>query len=249
MCIRDRRGTGDSRRESRADLRAFLYRPAAGEFRPELGARSQHLAADRARPWRASPRGEPPRARRGPRQGRCAHRRQRRRPVRHSPAGGVTLTHEQREDLLARELVHGTCVALGKRAALLRGASGSGKSDLALRFLALAGEAALRPLLIADDQVWVEAQENGEALASVPETLAGLIEVLGLGIAEMPFEATARLVLVCDLVPADQVPRLPPDPWDRTALAGIVLPALKLWAFEPSAPLKLRMALLQAPEQ
>ncbi|HUW72724.1 MAG TPA: aldolase, partial [Methyloceanibacter sp.] len=107
---------------------------------------------------------------------------------------------------MARELVHGTCVALGTRAALLRGASGSGKSDLALRFLALAGEAALRPLLIADDQVWVEAQENGQALASVPETLAGLIEVRGLGIAEMPFEATARLVLVCDLVPADQVP-------------------------------------------
>jgi len=150
---------------------------------------------------------------------------------------------------LARELVHGTCVALGTRAALLRGTPGSSKSDLALRFLALAGEAALRPLLIADDQVWVETQENGQALASVPETLAGLIEVRGLGIAEMPFEPTARLVLVCDLVPADQVPRMPPDPWERTALAGAVLPALKLWAFEPSAPLKLRMALLQAPEQ
>jgi HPr kinase/phosphorylase len=150
---------------------------------------------------------------------------------------------------LARELVHGTCVALGTRAALLRGDSGSGKSDLALRFLALPGEAALRPLLIADDQVWIEAQDDGRVHATVPETLAGLIEVRGLGIAEMPFEATARLALVCDLVPADQVPRMPPDPWSRTKLAGGVLPALKLWAFEPSAPLKLRMALLQAQEQ
>jgi HPr kinase/phosphorylase len=150
---------------------------------------------------------------------------------------------------LARELVHGTCVALGKRAVLLRGDSGSGKSDLALRFLALHGEGELRPYLVADDQVWVEAMGDGQVMASVPETLAGLIEVRGLGIAEMPFLATVPLVLVCDLVAADQVPRLPPDPWDRTVLTGVSLPSLMLSAFEASAPLKLRMALLQASEQ
>ena len=33
-------------------------------------------------------------------------------------------------------LLHGTCVAFGARAALLRGAPGAGKSDLALRCLA-----------------------------------------------------------------------------------------------------------------
>ena len=52
----------------------------------------------------------------------------------------------------ARELVHGTCVALGGRAALLRGGSGAGKSDLALRFMALPAEGALIPRLVADDQ-------------------------------------------------------------------------------------------------
>jgi HPr kinase/phosphorylase len=149
---------------------------------------------------------------------------------------------------LARELVHGTCVALGNRAVLLRGGSGSGKSDLALRFLALHSEGELRPYLIADDQVWVETAD-GQARASAPETLAGLIEVRGLGIAEMPFLATAPLVLVCDLVAPEEVPRMPPDPWDRTVLAGISLPSLRLSAFEASAPLKLRMALLQAAEQ
>jgi HPr kinase/phosphorylase len=150
---------------------------------------------------------------------------------------------------LARELVHGTSVALGNRAVLLRGQSGSGKSDLALRFLALHGEGELRPYLIADDQVWVEAAGDGRARVSAPETLAGLIEVRGLGIAEMPFLATAPLVLVCDLVAPDEVPRMPPDPWDRTVLAGISLPSLMLSAFEASAPLKLRMALLQAAAQ
>jgi HPr kinase/phosphorylase len=149
---------------------------------------------------------------------------------------------------LARELVHGTCVALGQRAALLRGEPSSGKSDLALRFLALPGDGDLRPHLVADDQVWIDL-ENGQAIASAPEALAGLIEVRGLGIAEMPFVAAAPLVLVCDLVAGDAVPRMPPEPWDRIRLAGGSVPALKLSAFEESAPLKLRMALLQASEQ
>jgi len=150
---------------------------------------------------------------------------------------------------LARELVHGTCVALGQRGALLRGESGSGKSDLALRFLSLIGEGDLRPCLVADDQVWIDTQDGGQVIASAPEALAGLLEVRGLGIAKMPYLATTPLVLVCDLVAGDTVPRMPPDPWDRTTLAGAAIPALKLPAFEASAPLKLRMALLQAPEQ
>jgi HPr kinase/phosphorylase len=150
---------------------------------------------------------------------------------------------------LARELVHGTCVTLGEHAALLRGAPGSGKSDLALRFLALPADGTPRPSLVADDQVWVEAKGNDRVIVSVPETIAGKMEVRGLGLADMPFLAEASLVLVCDLVEADQVPRMPPDPWKRTTLVGVAVPVLKLCAFEASAPLKLRMALLQASQQ
>ncbi|HUU66878.1 MAG TPA: aldolase [Methyloceanibacter sp.] len=150
---------------------------------------------------------------------------------------------------MARELVHGTCVALGKSAALLRGVSGAGKSDLALRFLALPGDGVLRPILVADDQVWVEADGNGHVIASVPEAIAGRIEVRGLGITEMLFLAEAPLVLVCDLVAPDQVPRMPPDPFERTIVGGVPVASLKLSAFEASAPLKLRMALLQASAQ
>jgi HPr kinase/phosphorylase len=147
---------------------------------------------------------------------------------------------------LARELVHGTCVALGKRAALLRGPSGAGKSDLALRFLALPGEENLRPLLVADDQVWIERAEKGELLASPPNTLAGKLEVRGLGILDVPFMAEARLVLVCDLVATGEVPRMPPEPWESTTIAGIELPLLRVSPFEASAPMKLKMALLSA---
>jgi HPr kinase/phosphorylase len=145
----------------------------------------------------------------------------------------------------ARELVHGTCVAFGRRGALLRGGPGSGKSDLALRFLALAPEGGARPLLVADDQVWIAAGAEGALLASPPATLAGKIEVRGLGIVEVPFLAEAELVLVCDLVNAKAVPRMPPQALEQTEIAGCGVRLLKLAPFEASAPLKLKLALYQ----
>jgi len=149
----------------------------------------------------------------------------------------------------ARELVHGSCVAFGRRAALLRGRPGSGKSDLALRFMALPREGECEPRLVADDQVWVEAREDGSLVASPPKTIAGKIEVRGLGIVDVPFLAEAQLVLVCDLVSDKDVPRMPPEPWERTVIAGVPVPTLKLAPFELSAPLKIKMALfLAAPE-
>jgi HPr kinase/phosphorylase len=145
-----------------------------------------------------------------------------------------------------RELVHGTCVALGTRAALLRGPSGAGKSDLALRFLALSGEGGDRPLLVADDQVFVTPNGNGELVASAPSSIAGKIEVRGLGIVEVPARAEARLTVVCDLVRTKEVPRMPSHPWERTMIAGIPIKLIKLDPFEASAPVKLKLAILWA---
>ena len=146
----------------------------------------------------------------------------------------------------ARELVHGTCVALGRRGALLRGAPGAGKSDLALRFMALPGEGALCPHLVADDQVSVTARADGTLLASAPPTIAGKIEVRGLGVIEVPFLAEAQLVLICELVGGKDVPRMPLEAGEKIVIAGVPVPTLKLAPFEASTPLKLRMALLRA---
>ena len=146
----------------------------------------------------------------------------------------------------ARELVHGTCVALGRRGVLLRGGAGSGKSDLALQFMALPGEGALCPGLVADDQVYVTANPDGTLTASAPPTIAGKIEVRGLGIMPVPFLPEAELVLVCDLVGGKDVPRMPPESAKTMVLAGVPLPTLRLAPFEASAPLKLKMALLRA---
>jgi HPr kinase/phosphorylase len=149
-----------------------------------------------------------------------------------------------------RELIHGTCVAFGKRAALLRGGSGTGKSDLALRFIALPPEGELKPRLVADDQVWVEALTLSELTASAPPTIAGKLEVRGLGIVEVPYVVSAQLVLAVDLIQPEDVPRMPPEPWEQIVIAGVSLPLLRLAAFEPSAALKLKLAFfLVAPDR
>ncbi len=143
-------------------------------------------------------------------------------------------------------LVHGTCVALGGKAALLRGPSGSGKSDLALRFLSLPPEGGLQPRLVADDRVVVDPRAESGLIVSPPSTLAGKIEVRGLGIVEVPYLREATLMLAVDLVRLEDVPRMPEESLERIEIAGRAVPLLKLSAFEPSAPLKIKLALIGA---
>lgn len=143
-------------------------------------------------------------------------------------------------------IVHGTCVAFGGKAALLRGRSGAGKSDLALRFMAVGPEGDQEPRLVADDQVVVEPRNGAGLIASSPATIAGKIEVRGLGIVEVPHLAEAALVLVVDLVPSEDVPRMPEKAPQSIEIAGRRISLLRLSAFEPSAPLKLKLALQAA---
>jgi HPr kinase/phosphorylase len=144
----------------------------------------------------------------------------------------------------ASEFVHGTCVALGQCAALLRGPSGSGKSDLALRFLFLArrGPAAHEaPAIIADDQVLIR-RDGDRVLATAADSIRGQMEVRGLGIIGVKPAAETEIVLIVDLVSPGEVARLPAP--DATAdLAGVKLPLLRLAPFEASAPIKLALAL------
>lgn len=134
-------------------------------------------------------------------------------------------------------LVHATSVEIGGSAVLLRGPSGCGKSDLALRLM----DGGAR--LVADDQTAIAA-EDGQLFASVPGSIAGLIEVRGLGILRVPYRGRVPLALVVDLVPAAQVERLP-EP-SSAAFLGLALPRLALAAFEASAPAKVRLAVAWA---
>ena len=100
-------------------------------------------------------------------------------------------------------LLHATAVAIDGQAVLLRGPSGSGKSDLALRLI----DAGAR--LVADDQS--ELSRRGDVLiVRAPAPIAGLIEVRGLGILRLDALGEAPVVLIAELVPADRIERMPP---------------------------------------
>jgi HPr kinase/phosphorylase len=126
---------------------------------------------------------------------------------------------------------------------LIRGASGVGKSDLALRCISLAPTALLpfAAALVSDDQVRLNLRD-GKLLASAPAELKGKLEVRGLGIMHVPAIEMAEVALIADLVASGTVERLP-DPWPVVDILGHKVPVLRLWAFEASAPVKLLLAL------
>jgi HPr kinase/phosphorylase len=98
--------------------------------------------------------------------------------------------------MFSQRRMHGSCVSRNGDAILVTGSPGSGKSDLVLRLLSRGFE------LVADDQVIIE-----DGIASCPPSLAGLLEVSGLGIVRLPFRAEARLMLVVALEGrADRMP-------------------------------------------
>lgn len=137
------------------------------------------------------------------------------------------------------QIAHASAVALDGRAVLIFGPSGSGKSDLALRLVDRGAR------LIADDRT-VLRREGEAVLAAPPETIAGLIEVRGLGVVAAPGAATAAdafpVALAVRLVTdRAEVARMP-DPASRE-ICGVAVPEVTLWGFAASAPAVVRVAL------
>ncbi|MCF8473264.1 MAG: hypothetical protein K9G26_01100 [Emcibacter sp.] len=135
-------------------------------------------------------------------------------------------------------LIHGTGVFFEGKGLLIRGPSGSGKSDLALRLLALGGE------LIGDDYVEVSSKGKGCAIMAAPKNIEGMIEVRSVGILKVPFRPKADIHLILDLVARNDHVHLERLPEGKTVILETVqIPCLDFYAFEPSAPEKIRAAL------
>lgn len=134
---------------------------------------------------------------------------------------------------LSSETLHATSVAIGGRAVLLCGVSGSGKSDLALRLIDRGA------MLVSDDYTLVKRIE-GALVATAPATISGRMEVRGIGIVDLPAISEAPVALIIDL--ADTIERMP-DAMPPRAVAGVAVPVTRLNPFEQSAPIKVELAL------
>jgi len=132
------------------------------------------------------------------------------------------------------EQIHATCIDLGGKGVLLRGPSGSGKSDLALRLI----DGGAR--LVADDRTNLALRDDA-VIATAPDEIAGKMEVRGLGIVAVDSLPETALALVADLVDPANIERIPKPA--SVELQGLSLPLIRLAPFEASAPAMLRAAL------
>lgn len=130
--------------------------------------------------------------------------------------------------------IHATTVSLDGRGVVLRGPSGSGKSDLAVRLI---NEGAL---LVADDQT-VLFIEGGRLKAQPPIEIAGKMEIRGVGIIKLGPPAIVPVFLLIDMSDPADVPRM--ADFAPVELVGQQVPRILLAPFEMSATAKVKLAL------
>jgi serine kinase of HPr protein (carbohydrate metabolism regulator) len=130
------------------------------------------------------------------------------------------------------DTVHASTVAIGGRGVMIFGPSGAGKSDLALRLIDRGAE------LVSDDYTALT-RDADRLVASPPPTIAGRIEVRGLGIVDHPHRADAVVALAVTL--GTEAQRMPEA--RRREVAGLALPEVVIDPAFASAPIKVELAL------
>lgn len=123
------------------------------------------------------------------------------------PAGGVTDSPT---------LMHASCVALDGRGLLILGASGAGKSALALHLMALGAG------LVADDRCHLT-RRGAQVMVSAPPAIRGRIEARYVGILRVAAVPGVPLALIVDLTQTETA-RLPPP--RRMDVLGLQFPVL-----------------------
>ena len=136
-------------------------------------------------------------------------------------------------------IVHAGLVAEARggrlRGVLITGASGSGKSDLALRLLDEGF------LFAADDRVelWTS---GGKLYGRAPDAIFGMMEVRGVGLRPRTAVSFAPISLIAALDEPEKLERHP-EPECETLL-GLEVQLIRMAGFEVSAPAKLRQVLM-----
>lgn len=125
-------------------------------------------------------------------------------------------------------LVHATAVAIHGQGVLLTGASGSGKSDLAMRLIDRGAQ------LVCDDYCDIIDEDDAPLIVAKP-SIAGQIELRGVGILSMQHIARAPLACILQL---DRMPERLPSDREFAELAGWSVPTYPLAPFDASAAIK-----------
>jgi HPr kinase/phosphorylase len=133
-------------------------------------------------------------------------------------------------------LIHASLVQFNGIGILMRGQSGSGKSQLCLQLIDLGAK------LVADDQVVLEVV-NHKLIGLAPIALRGKLEIRGLGIVETPFLEQTEIKLVVDLMPIAQIDRMPEVQELAVEILNQKLPKFCMDGQTPAAIAKLRAAL------
>ena len=117
----------------------------------------------------------------------------------------------------ASDLLHASAVAFDDRGLIILGASGRGKSSLALELIALGAT------LVSDDRVTASALPDGGLWLAPPDAIRDRIEARHFGLLTCPAtSAWARAVVDLDRTETDRLPIA-----RETVIAGVRLPAFR----------------------
>lgn len=126
--------------------------------------------------------------------------------------------------------VHGTAIVIGTTGLLFLGPSGAGKSAVALACLDEARARGLFAALVSDDQVLLSVA-GGRLIARAPAAIAGLAEVRGAGIIQVPTIEAAVLARAVQPLQPPFSQRLPPESETVEILPSFSLPLTRLPLF------------------
>lgn len=119
--------------------------------------------------------------------------------------------------------MHASFVLWRNKGILFRGKSGSGKSELALKFIENKNA-----VLVADDVVALKTRQN-KLWGYAPENIRGLLEIRNVGISCYEFAAEAEVSLLVNLVQyKENLERLPKNKTEN--ILGVEIPAIDLYA-------------------
>jgi serine kinase of HPr protein (carbohydrate metabolism regulator) len=121
--------------------------------------------------------------------------------------------------------IHATALLVGDRGILIVGASGAGKTALALAMVDRFSTPGRLCRLVGDDRLLVSVHA-GRLVCRAPEAIAGLVEVFGIGPRPIAVEPAMVADLVIRLVPAAAAERLQADAVET--IAGCALPRIDL---------------------